>query len=87
MPRPSERTRSRKRVTKPLPGGRTGTLFKGEAGARLRCSICSQELAGVPNTSKTRKLNQSKKTVRRPYGGQLCANCLKTAFKQAVRAA
>ncbi|HUW48502.1 MAG TPA: 50S ribosomal protein L34e [Patescibacteria group bacterium] len=87
MPRPSERTRSKRRIIRSLPGGGTRTLFKGELGAPLRCALCGQELAGVSNTPKTRRLNKSRKKVWRPYGGQVCHNCLKTAFRQAVRTA
>ncbi|HJW98026.1 MAG TPA: 50S ribosomal protein L34e [Candidatus Bathyarchaeia archaeon] len=85
MPRPSERTRSKKRLIRPLPGGTSGTLFKGEVGSPLKCSVCGQELAGVSNTSKSRRLNLSKKRVWRPFGGQMCHSCLKTALKQTAR--
>ena len=87
MPRPSERTRSRIRVTKPLPGGNAGTQFKGESSAPSRCSLCGQLLAGVANSSplKSRKSNRTRKKVWRLYGGQLCHNCLKTAMKESAR--
>jgi len=87
MPRPSERTRSRVRVTKPLPGGKTGTQFKGEIGALSRCSRCGQQLAGISSSNplKSRKSDLSRKKVWRIYGGQLCHSCLKTALRQSAR--
>ncbi|HYB68449.1 MAG TPA: hypothetical protein VEC97_02785 [Candidatus Acidoferrales bacterium] len=87
MPRPGERTRSRKRTTKPVPGGRTCTQFKYEVAARSTCSRCGRELAGVSNSSpKARKLNRSGKRVQRVHGGQLCHVCIKTALREAARA-
>ncbi|MGD0495225.1 MAG: 50S ribosomal protein L34e [Candidatus Bathyarchaeia archaeon] len=87
MPRPGERTRSRKRTPKPLPGGKTGTQFKYEIAARPTCSRCGRQLAGVSNSSpKVRKLNRSGRRVQRVHGGQLCHECIKTALRQAARA-
>ncbi|MEM1588872.1 MAG: 50S ribosomal protein L34e [Candidatus Bathyarchaeia archaeon] len=87
MPRPALRTRSRKRVSKALPGGRTGIRFKREIPAQARCGICGNPLAGTPHLlpSEIRKLNRSRRRVSRIYGGQVCPNCLKTALKQAAR--
>ncbi|MCS7124675.1 MAG: 50S ribosomal protein L34e [Candidatus Bathyarchaeota archaeon] len=89
MPRPALRTRSRKRVSKALPGGRRSVHFKREIPGRATCSICGNPLAGTPRLlpSEVGKLNRSKRRVSRIYGGQLCSNCLKKALKQAVRAA
>lgn len=87
MPRPALRTRSRKRVSKALPGGRAGIHFKRKIPAKTSCSVCGNPLAGIPRLlpSEVRKFNRSKRRVSRIYGGQLCPNCLKTALKQAVR--
>ena len=87
MPRPALRTRSKKRVSKALPGGRTKIHFKREIPATARCSVCGNPLAGFPRLlpSEIRKLNRSKRRVSRIYGGQVCPNCLKTALKQAAR--
>ncbi|MEM3641787.1 MAG: 50S ribosomal protein L34e [Candidatus Bathyarchaeia archaeon] len=87
MPRPAQRTRSRKRVCKALPGGRTGTQFKSEVTASSSCGLCKKPLAGVPrlSPSKMRKLNRTRRRIWRIYGGQLCHDCLKTAIKQAAR--
>lgn len=87
MPRPALRTRSRKRVSKALPGGRTSTHFKREIPGQAKCSVCGGPLAGFPRLlpSEIRRLNRSQRKVSRIYGGQVCPNCLKTALKQAAR--
>jgi len=88
MPQPHLRTRSKKRlkVTSPSGGGRIH--YKLEITPTPSCSICGQPLAGLPHLStvETRKLNRSKRRIWRPYGGQLCHNCLKKTLKQRVRA-
>lgn len=88
MPRPALRTRSRKRVSKALPGGRTSMQFNREIPVKTRCSVCGNLLAGIPRLvpSKARKLNRTRRRVSRVYGGQFCPNCLKTALKRAARA-
>ncbi|MEM3783595.1 MAG: 50S ribosomal protein L34e [Candidatus Bathyarchaeia archaeon] len=87
MPRPAKRTRSRKRVFKALPGGRTSMHYKREVTAQNSCSLCGRPLTGIPSLppSEMRTLNRTKRRISRIYGGQLCHNCLKTALKQAVR--
>ncbi|MGQ9538349.1 MAG: 50S ribosomal protein L34e [Candidatus Bathycorpusculaceae bacterium] len=87
MPRPAQRTRSRKRVSKALPGGSTGVHYKREVTAQNICSLCGRLLAGTPSLppSEMRKLNRTKRRISRIYGGQLCHSCLKTALKRAAR--
>ncbi|MEM3442737.1 MAG: 50S ribosomal protein L34e [Candidatus Bathyarchaeia archaeon] len=86
MPKPSQRTRSRKRVNKTLPGGSEKTYYKKETGTPPHCHLCGRPLSGVPrNQSELRKLNKSRKRIWRPFGGQVCGNCLKTALSKAVR--
>ncbi|MEM2643066.1 MAG: 50S ribosomal protein L34e [Candidatus Bathyarchaeia archaeon] len=87
MPRPYQRTRSRKRVLKALPGGRTGLHFKREVPRGGGCAKCGKPLSGVPRLlpHEIRKLNKTKRSISRIYGGHLCHNCLKTALKQAVQ--
>ncbi|MEM1540284.1 MAG: 50S ribosomal protein L34e [Candidatus Bathyarchaeia archaeon] len=86
MPRPYQRTRSRKRVFKALPGGRTGLHFKRKMPKNSSCAKCGKPLA-VPHLlpCEIRKLNKAKRTVSRIYGGHLCHDCLKIALKQTVR--
>jgi len=87
MPRPSQRTRSRKRSIKQLPGGGTATHYKKEKIKASRCARCNQVLSGIPRLaqSKMGKLTASQKRIQRQYGGQLCHTCLQDLLKHAVR--
>lgn len=87
MPKPSQRTRSKKRVRKALPGGGKAIHYKPEVGSSHHCYLCGRKIGGLPNSSslETRKLNRSKRRVSRLYGGQLCSTCLKNLLKQAAR--
>jgi len=87
MPRPQMRTRSRKRIKMKLPSGETRLHYKQEGASLTKCCVCGQPLAGIPSftRAKIRKINRSKKRIQRPYGGNLCHNCLKNALKQAAR--
>jgi large subunit ribosomal protein L34e len=88
MPRPSYRTRSRKRVKVKVPGGRLTIHYKREKAKHARCSKCGKPLSGIPRMipSEIRKLNRTRRRISRMFGGQLCAQCLKTSLKQAIRA-
>ncbi|MGQ9726391.1 MAG: 50S ribosomal protein L34e [Candidatus Bathycorpusculaceae bacterium] len=88
MPKPYQQTRTKKRVYKSLPGGSRKLHFKQKPNASPCCSSCGRPLSGIPRitTSEMRKLNRSKRRVWRPFGGQICHNCLKNALKQAARA-
>ena len=87
MPRPSKRTRSRKRSPKRLPGGGTTTHYKKEKVGAPRCSRCNRVLSGIPGLaqSKKGKLTASQKRTQRMYGGQLCHLCLRDLLKHTVR--
>lgn len=87
MPRPSQRTRSRKRSPKRLPGGRASVHYKKEKVRASRCVRCNRVLSGVPRLaqSKMGKLTASQKRIQRIYGGQLCHVCLQDLLKHAVR--
>jgi len=87
MPKPSLRTRSKKRHLLRLPGGRVKTRFKREKVNVLRCSRCGGILHGgsrlIP--SKLGKLSASEKRVERIFGGHLCHSCLREVLKTSVR--
>ncbi len=87
MPRPSLRTRSRKRRSAKLPGGRTTIHYKKEKAGFARCGRCGRQLSGIPrlDPSRIRKLPQSRRRVERIYGGYLCHECLQEMLKEAVR--
>jgi len=87
MPQPHLRTRSKKRLKVTLPSGRNRIRYKMEIVATPSCSICGQPLAGRPHLTpvEIRKFNRSRRRIWRPYGGQLCHNCLKKTLKQGAR--
>lgn len=87
MPKPSQRTRSRKRRLVRLPGGRTETHYKQEKIGASSCIRCGRALSGVPRLtpSKLHTVPTSYRRVERMYGGKLCHNCLQELLKQAVR--
>jgi len=86
MPRPTLRTRSKKRKPTPLPGGRSQVSHKKEKTSNQKCSNCGRNLNFEPHsTIKIRKLPKNQKKISRIYGGQLCHICLRDALKQATR--
>ncbi len=89
MPRPHERTRSRKHANKTPPSGGGRTQYKEKMTAPRHCCLCGQPLGGATRLSplKASKLNRSERRVWRPFGGQLCHSCLKIGLRQAARKA
>jgi len=87
MPKPSQRTRSRKRNPLKLPGSGAATHFKQERIGASHCVKCGRVLPSIPTLipSKMRSLPASQRRLQRMYGGQLCHVCLQEALKQAVR--
>ncbi|MBS7632460.1 50S ribosomal protein L34e [Candidatus Bathyarchaeota archaeon] len=87
MPRPSLRTRSRKRVQRPASGKGVCVQYKKEIGAKPRCRVCGQVLAGFSSESslRMRKSNKTARRVSRLHGGRLCHLCLRASLKKAAR--
>jgi large subunit ribosomal protein L34e len=87
MPKPYQRTRSRKRKLLKLPGSRVATHYKHERVGASHCVRCGRVLPSFPrlNVSKLRSLPASKRRLQRLCGGQLCHVCLQETLKQAVR--
>lgn len=87
MPKPSLRTRSKKKKLQRLPGGRTVTHYKKEKVGASHCVQCGKILPTIPKLipSKMQNLTASQKRLQRMYGGQLCHVCVQAALKQAVR--
>ncbi len=86
MVRPGLRSRSKKRLKRRTPGGRTTVIYRRRRHYVARCAVCGRELSGIPKDPKVIRLGA--KTVKRPeraFGGILCPNCLSEAIKLAVR--
>jgi len=86
MPKPSQRTRSKKKVVARLPGGEHRTQYTGKKHKFARCSICGVKLSGVP-TQMHGKYSKTQRRPNRPYGGAICHSCLRNKIKSEVRTA
>ena len=87
MVRRALRSRSLKRTQRKVPGGRTVTHYKKGKMSIARCAKCGKDLKGVPRKrpSELRKLPKSQRRPERPYGGNLCSECMREAFRKKVR--
>jgi len=79
MPRPSLRSTSWRKKKITTPGGRKKLHYLKRKNAAAKCAVCGKVLHGVPKktTEEMKKLPKTKKRPERPYGGNLCAGCLK----------
>ncbi|PRT56215.1 60S ribosomal protein L34-B [Wickerhamiella sorbophila] len=72
-------TRSNKVKLVKTPGGKIRYLHIKKAGTSPKCGECHIALPGIvalrPREYAT--VSRARKTVQRPYGGSLCANCVK----------
>ena len=87
MPRPSQRSRSKRRVKKKMPGGKTKQTYVARRPKAHKCANCGIELKGISRLMPTKAKNspRSKKTINRPYGGFLCAKCARDKIKKEAR--
>ena len=78
------KSRSFRRKNIRPPGGKLVIHYSRRAPAKLKCSNCKKELHGIPRkiSSKFKNLPKSKKTVSRPYGGNLCSICSRIKLKE-----
>jgi len=84
MPRPSQRSRSLRRIKKKTPGGERKVHYKKRKHSKARCSVCKKPLSGVPKgrDSDIAKIPKTKKRPERPYGGNLCSSCMRREMKR-----
>ena len=87
MPEGRYRSRSYKRTFKKTPGGNTVLHYKRKKPSRHICAECGKQLHAVPRGRpyQIRKLSKSKRRPNRPYGGNLCTECVRRVFKQEAR--
>ena len=88
MPQPRFRSTSYRKTQKRLPGGDTVVRYTRRSPQPVKCGKCGVALKGIPREMPLRmkKLGISKKTVSRPYGGNLCSKCSRQLVKRATRA-
>jgi len=82
MVRPGLRRKKRVRVR--TPGNRLVLHFKEKKVEVAKCAICKKPLHGVPRlrASELRKLAKSKRRPERPFGGNLCSECMRNLIRK-----
>ena len=87
MPAPRLRSRSLRRVSRKVPGGRTKLHFKKRKHKAARCGNCGSLLKGVPRgfPFRMRKMAKTKKRPERPFGGVLCSKCMRNEIINKMR--
>ena len=82
MVKPSKRRKIKVKVK--VPGNKTVIHFKKKKSKIARCAICGKPLHGVPRlrTSELRKLAKSKRRPERPFGGNLCSECMRNLMRK-----
>ncbi|MFQ6085769.1 MAG: 50S ribosomal protein L34e [Candidatus Bathyarchaeia archaeon] len=87
MPEPRYRSRSLRRKSLTVPGGRHTIHYERKKPSGARCAICGGILHGVPRSrpSEIRKLQKTKKRPERTHGGHICSTCLMRLLKQEAR--
>ena len=87
MPAPRYRSRSYRRIYVRTPGGKTVIHYERKKPKAARCAICHKQLLGVPRGRpvEIRKLAKTERVPSRPYGGNLCSNCMRELMKQKAR--
>lgn len=80
------RTRSVKKMRVRTPGNRLVTHFKMEKVGVAKCNICKKPLHGVPRVipSEMGKIPKSSRRPERPYGGNLCSECMRRVLRKVV---
>eukprot|EP01016_Furgasonia_blochmanni_P013593 TRINITY_DN1695_c0_g1_i1.p2 TRINITY_DN1695_c0_g1~~TRINITY_DN1695_c0_g1_i1.p2 ORF type:complete len:138 (-),score=44.13 TRINITY_DN1695_c0_g1_i1:164-577(-) len=67
------------------PGGRTTIQYVGKNPVLKTCAICPKPLAGIPSLRphQYKFLKNRDRSVSRPYGGNLCGQCVRDRIVRA----
>lgn len=87
MPKPGQRSRTLRRVSRRTPGSRTKLHYKKRKPSKAKCSKCGKLLPGVPRERpyKMSRMPKTKKRPERPYGGMLCSACMRLKMVSEAR--
>lgn len=87
MPRPMQRTRSKRRIRSKSPGKREITHFYKRKPQRARCASCGAFLSGVARKRATAltRISKTKKRPGRSHAGVYCHRCVNIRLKAAIR--
>jgi len=82
-----KKSRSLKRTVRKTPSGKVKTHYKRRKPSAAKCAECKEELQGISRlrSAKLRNLPKCKRTVARPFGGNLCTSCTRNLIKQKAR--
>jgi len=88
VPRRALRTRSRRRVKVRIPSSRVVEHYREGTTSRPVCGACGKPILGVAKgrRSQLSKIQGSRKSVSRIYGGVLCPTCLRKRLQEAAAA-
>jgi large subunit ribosomal protein L34e len=77
------KSRTFRRVYRKAPGGRTVLHYVLRKPGKPICGKCGQVLIGIAanRTTKFRNGPKNRRTVSRPYGGNLCSKCMRETIK------
>jgi len=83
MPKPKDRSRSKRKVFKRVPGGKTKLTFRKKKHTdKHRCAICKNVLQA---THSKKKLTKTQRKPERLFGGHLCHKCTDKVVTYAAR--
>ncbi|MFX0196232.1 MAG: 50S ribosomal protein L34e [Candidatus Hodarchaeota archaeon] len=87
MPRPMQRTRSKRKIKSKTPGKRETTHFYKRKPQRARCASCGALLSGIARKRATTltRISKTKKRPGRTHAGVYCHGCVSIRLKAAIR--
>jgi large subunit ribosomal protein L34e len=87
MPAPRLRSRTLRRVSKRVPGGKTVLQHVKRNPSKAKCGKCGKELKAVPrkNPAQLKNTPKTQKRPERPFGGVLCSACMRSQLVEKAR--
>ncbi len=87
MPEGRFKSRTFRRLKVRTPGNRNVLRYEARKPESQKCSSCGNKLNGIPRErpGKMMTLAKSKKTVERPFGGNLCSPCTRREMIRRAR--
>ncbi len=81
------KSRTFRRIFKKTPGGKTVLYHVLRKPKKARCAECGDVLKGISRErpKKMQNIPKSQKTVSRPYGGNLCSECMRKIIKEKIK--
>jgi large subunit ribosomal protein L34e len=81
------RSRTFRRVFRKTPGGRTVLHHVLRKPGKVVCGKCGAILKGIAHArpAKFRNMPKTRRTVSRPYGGNLCSKCMRQLIKNNIK--